>query len=359
MLKLSVDNALGLCRSSFEQLGVPSDQAASAAECLAFASLRGIDSHGIQGWFAGYLTGIHSGEMKAVTKIKVIKDTPTIATVDGGGGLGPVIGVKCMEMAIAKAKKYGMGAVAAYNTNHYGAASFYSTRATAHTMIGVTCCNGTPRVVPFGGKVGLHGANPISVAIPGGEEGSIVLDMSTSLVAAGKLNKAFRDGKPIPLGWALDLDGKPTTDAKLGRQGYLTPMAGHKGYGLSLLVDVLAGAVTGALVGREIPRGETPPDAPSPVSSFFMAIQGGAFSSDEIFTGKVETLIKDAHSIPPAEGFDEVLVPGDLERRSEARRRAEGIPFTEAEWERIKDALSKAGLDADAMTTRFPPVTAG
>lgn len=357
MLFISEAKARALCTTAFTQLGMRPEDAAVVADNQVFASLRGIDSHGIFGGLPGYVIRIRQGHVRPGTDIRVVRENETMATVDAGAAAGAVSGVFCMDLAIEKALRYGLGAVAAYNCNHYGAASYYPVRALPHNMIGLTVCNGTPRVVPFGGREGLLGANPISFAIPNKDGWPIIGDMSTSIVAAGQLAKARRRGQSIPLGWALDLDGNPTTDPEIGGQGYLLPMGGHKGYGLSLLVSTLAGAVVGGLVGREIPR-DPGPDSPNFVCHFFMAINAPEFSSADTFTGKVSTLVRDAKSIKPAEGVAEVLVPGEPELRTERERKEKGIPCTEHEWQTLKEALAKNGLDADGLERLYGP-TAG
>ncbi len=357
MLVISEANARGLCTTALEQLGLRREDAAICADNLVFASLRGIDTHGICGPFLGYLAALRQGRIRPDAEIRVVRETETMATVDGGGALGAVIGVRCMDLAIAKAQRYGMGAVAAYNANHYGAASYYPMRALKYNMIGFTCCNGTPRVVPFGGREGLHGANPISFAVPS-KTIPIVGDLSTSVVAVNQLNKAKRLGRSMPIGWALDPEGNPTTDPDAGRAGYLLPMAAHKGYALSLLVDVLAGAITGSLVGREIPR-DVRPDTPNFVSHFFMALRASDFASVETLTSTVSKLVDDAHAIPPAEGFSEVLVPGEPELRTERERKAHGIPLTENEWKLMREAFTRNELDADDLERRFGPTSVG
>jgi LDH2 family malate/lactate/ureidoglycolate dehydrogenase len=351
---ISEANARALCATAFTQLGMSAEDAAIVADNQVFASLRGIDTHGIFGGLPGYLGRIKMGAVRPGTDIRIVRENDTIATVDAGAAAGAVSGVFCMDLAIEKARKHGLGAVAAYNCNHYGAASYYAVRALAHDMVGLTVCNGTPRVVPFGGREGLLGANPISFAIPSQDTWPIIGDMSTSIVAAGQLAKARRRGQSIPLGWALDLDGNPTTDPEVGGRGLLLPMGGHKGYALSLLVSTLAGALTGGLVGREIPR-DPGPDSPNFVSHFFMAINAPEFSSTETFTGKVSTLVRDAKSVRPAEGVAEVLVPGEPELRTERERRQTGIPCTDREWQGLKEALARHGLDADDLERRYGP----
>lgn len=357
MLRLSVERARSLCLAAFAEVGLPPDQAEICTDCVLFASLRGLDTHGIVTEFAGILNNVRRGNILPNPNVAVVNETETTAVLRGGGAAGPVIGVRAMDLAIAKAREHGLGAVTAFNCHHFGAASFYPTRALAHGMFGLTMCNAGAVVAPYGGARPVHGTNPLAYAVPAGEEGPIVMDMATSAAAHGQIFKALRHGQSIPLGWALDAEGRPTTDPAAGGRGILLPFGGHKGYAIGLLVDVLTGALAGSTIGRSVDQRNTTPESGG--QSFFMlAVDVAHFVPLEVFTARVDQLIREVHATPPAEGFAEVLVPGDLERRQEEVRRREGIPLYPEDWQAILQGLERAGLPARELAERFGPVEA-
>ena len=352
MLKLSVERARGLCLESLDMLGLAHGQAEAVADCALFASLRGLDTHGIIGVLPQVAGNLRRGTILPSAEVEVVGETETTAVLKGSGAPGAVVGTRAMDLAIAKAKAHGLGAVTAYNSHHFGAASFYPVRALAQGMVGLTMCNAGANVAPYGGVRPLHGTNPIAYAVPAGEEPPIVLDVATSAAAHGQIAKAARHGQPIPLGWALDADGRPTTDPAQGR--ILLPFGGHKGYGLGLLVDVLTAALAGSEIGRSVDQRNTTPESGGQ-SLLMLAVDVAHFVRLEAFTSRVDDLIRQARATPPAEGFAEVLVPGDLERRQEEIRRREGIPMYPEDWQAIVGGLERAGLPAAELAARFGP----
>ncbi len=352
MLKLSVERARGLCLEALTTLGLAREQAEVVADCALVASLRGLDTHGIVGVLPQVLGNLRRGTILPNAEVGVIRETETTAVLKGNGAPGSVVGTLAMDLAIARAKAHGLGAVTAYNCHHFGAASFYPVRAVPHGMVGLTMCNAGANVAPYGGIRPLHGTNPIAYAVPAGEEAPIVLDIATSAAAHGQIAKAARRNQPIPLGWALDAKGRPTTDPTEGR--ILLPFGGHKGYGLGLLVDVLTAALAGSEIGRSVDQRNTTAESGGQ-SLLMLAVDVAHFVQPETFTARVDDLIRQAHATPAAEGFAEVLVPGDLEQRQEEVRRREGIPLDPEDWQAILGGLERAGLPAEDLAARFGP----
>jgi ureidoglycolate dehydrogenase (NAD+) len=195
----------------------------------------------------------------------------------------------------------------------------------------------------------------LAYAVPAGTEAPIVLDIATSAAAHGQIFKALRRGQSIPLGWALDKEGRGTTDP--AAMHVLLPFGGHKGYGIGLLVDVLTGALAGSTAGLGVSQQES--DGEGFGQSFFMlAINIRYFVPLEVFTARIDQMIREVHAMPPAEGFKEVLVPGDLERREEEARRRDGVPLYAEDWQAVVDGLAKAGLPVDELAARYGPVDA-
>lgn len=349
--RLMAERARALMLEAFTQLGMPADQAAICADCFLFASLRGVDSHGIIHLFPMLCRNLKSGVVRADAVVTVQQETAAVARLDGCAAAGPVIGARGMDLAIAKARELGVGVVVAANCNHFGAASFYCVRAAEAGLFGMTMCDAYPNVVPFGGRAALHGTNPIAYAVPAPGRPPIVFDVATSVAAFGQVTKAKRRGEPIPAGWALDERGDATTDPVAARA--LLPFGGHKGYGLGLLVDVLCAALTGSPIALEHQEARLD-SQPMRQSFFFLALDPVKFGA-AAFADRVARLVADATSIPPAAGFDEVLLPGDLEARTFAERSRTGIPLYEEDWAAMQEGLAAAGLDTAELARRFGP----
>lgn len=354
MLRLPAERGRALCLAAFTALGLPEDQATTCADSIMFATLRGLDSHGIISILPGLSTRIARGAIDRTAPIQVIRDDVASALLKGNGTIGPVIGSRGMNLAIEKAKATGVGITVCYNCDHFGAASYYSWLAVRAGFIGLTMCNAGPAVAPFGGAKAVHGTNPISYGLPGGKEGPIILDIATSAAAHGQIFKAQRRGQPIPLGWAIDADGKPTTDANAAAKGTLLPFGGHKGYGMGVLVDGLTGALAGATVTLSVVHAGDPTVRGQ--SFYFQAIDPNRFTPNGTFGERIDQIIRDIRSTPPAEGFKEVLLPGDLESRCEADRRANGIPLYDEDWEAIVGGLSRAGVPEE-LVQQYAPMT--
>lgn len=351
MLLLPAEKARGLCLEALTRRGLADRDAAICANAIMFATLRGLDSHGIVSILPAICNSIAVGRIDATSPIQTIK--PTV--LKGNGAAGPVIGERTMRRAMEVAAESGVGVAVAFNCNHFGAASYYAALALERDMIGICACNAAPNVAPFGGARGLHGTNPIAYAAPGGEEPPIVLDIATSAAAHGQVAKAARRGQAIPIGWAIDQEGRPTTDPK--QVGALLPFGGHKGYGIGILVDVLTGALAASTVGLNVRQQDV--DREHAGQSFFMlAISPDAFGGRQELAQRVDQLTRDVHSVPPAEGFKEVLLPGELEWREERRRRADGIPLYDEDWTALVQGLARAGLPAEELAGRYAPSAA-
>ncbi|MFZ5814414.1 MAG: Ldh family oxidoreductase [Bacillota bacterium] len=307
--------------------GVPREDAEEVARHLLFADLRGIDTHGTSR-LKIYLVRIASGVLSPTTRITVLRESPVSALLDGGNGLGHVISRRATDLAIAKAKSSGVGIVGVRNSNHNGCMAYYTLLMAEAGLIGFACTNSVANMPPWGGLQMFFGTNPISMAAPAAESPPFVFDMATSQVARGKIINAAREGKPIPEGWAMTREGLPTTDSKAAMEGVLLPMAGPKGSALAYGVEVLAGVLTGALIGPELPRMYEQLDQPQQVGHFFMAFRPDLFRPMEEFTRRMDQTAEMVRAVPPVPGVDQVLVPGDLERMRAEENRRLGVPIT-------------------------------
>jgi len=330
------------CQQVFERLEVPEEDAAITADVLVAADLRGVDSHGVARLKRFYVDGLRTGRMIANPRVQVIKETPSTALINGGGGLGQPIGVRAMRLAIEKAREGGAGFVAVRNSNHYGIAGYYAIMALDSDCIGISMTNASPLVVPTFGREGILGTNPISVAAPAGQERPFVLDMATSVVPRGKLELYHRLAKPLLKGWAVDERGATTTDTgailknlserlgggilPLGGEG--EELGGHKGYGLALMVDILSGVLGGAgYADRVHPKGEQGKMKPGNVGHFFGALLIEAFRPLEEFKAAMDDLIRRLKGSAKAERESRIYIHGEKEWEMEEMRRKRGIPL--------------------------------
>ncbi len=322
----------------FEHFGVPHEEATLAAEILALADLRGIDSHGIAR-LRCYHDLLSTGRINPRPQVRIVRETPSTATVDGDNGLGLVVGPKANELAMEKADRVGSGWAAVCNTNHYGIAGWYVLEALKRDQIGLAMTNTTRIVAPLWGAQRMLGTNPIAIAFPGHEEPPIVIDMATTAAAFGKIEMAVRKNEPIPDGWAIDADGYMTNDPhKMIDGGAMLPLGserergGHKGYCLSALVDLLCGPLSGANWGPFTPPfalGHADPErhVGKGIGHFFGAWRIDAFIDPDAFRRQIDDWIRTFRRTRPAPGTNGPLIPGDPEREAEAVRRREGIPL--------------------------------
>jgi len=345
-LRIQAEKVKELFLFVLSQLNVSTREIEIVADAAIFASLRGIDSHGFIPVLTRTVKEIKAGIIKPDAKIQMLKENRNGALIDANMGLGPVSALEAIELAIEKAKKGSVGVVVVRNCNHFGAASYYATRALKKDMIGVVFCNASPTVAPFGGREAVHGTNPMSFAIPAGKYPPLVLDISTSVVAGGKISQALKQGQKIPEGWALDKNGNPTTDPRKALEGVRLPMGGHKGYGLGLVVDVFTAGLAGALIGREIPP-YWDTSTPYGVSYFLMAIDPDKFAGVDKFKDRVDCLIRDCKSCAPMRGFKEVLVPGEIELKKAQERKKKGIPVEREQWREMVEMLKSHQIKLD------------
>jgi len=342
----------------FEHFGVPEEDARTAATVLQAADLRGIDSHGVARLHT-YFDMLQLGRIDPKPSVTIVRESASTATVDGGNGLGLVVGPKANAIAMEKALAVGSGWVSVRNTNHYGIAGYYVLEALKRDLIGWSMTNATKSVAPLWGAERMLGTNPLAIAFPGLEEPPIIIDMATSAAAYGKIEIARRAGKAIPLGWAIDRTGAPTTDPNaMIEGGAQLPLGsdreggGHKGYGLAVMVDVLSAVLSGANWGPFTPpfalRQEMPARSVGKGNGhFFGALRIDAFIDTDEFKRQIDDLIRTLRKTRPAPGTTGPLIPGDPEREAEKIRRREGIPLVAAVVDELRDISRQTGIPLD------------
>lgn len=327
----------------YERLGVPPADAALVADTLVQADLWGHPSHGVLRTF-WYAARLEAGSCAAVTRPTVVADAGALVVLDGHAGLGQVLAAHAMDLAVARARAHGIGAVAVRDSGHFGTAMYFTRRATEAGCVGFLATNASPAMAPWGGREKRVGTNPWSIAAPAGRFPPLLLDVANTAVARGKLYAAEQRGERVPTTWALDPDGLPTDDPAAGIAGTLLPMAGHKGYAIAVLMDVLAGVLAGSAFGVDV-VGPYRADARSGAGHLAIAIDVAASRPLADFERDVERLVTDLKATPVAPGHDEVLVPGELEARTAARLARDGVPLP---------AATLSALDAGARRLGVP-----
>lgn len=307
--------------------GLPPADASLVAESLVKADLWGHQSHGVMR-LSWYVARLRAGVMQAETKPEMVVDAGAVAVLDGRDGVGQVIAHKAALEAIRRAKAHGIGAVAVRNSNHFGTAAYFTRLAPPEGCIGVVTTNASPAMAPWGGRKKIVGNNPWSVAAPAGSRPPMVLDIANTAVARGKIFLARQKGVPIPSGWAINAAGEPTTDPIEAVAGILLPMGGHKGYAISVMLDVLSGVLTGSAFGAGV-HGPYQTEHRGGCGHLMVALNIEAFLPPAEFNARMERLIADLKAVPLAKGFDEVFYPGEIEARNEARFLKEGLHLPE------------------------------
>ncbi len=330
------------CIEVLTKAGVKPEEAEIISETLLFAELRNIKSHGIVR-LPTYVKRLENAAVNQNAEMRFLENkAAAVSVLDADNGMGQVAGYKAMKAAIDIARIYGIGLVAVKNSNHFGVASYFSMLASKEDMIGLVMTNASPAIAPFGTKTPLLGTNPLTVAVPAKKGKPIVLDMSMSTVARGKIRMAALQNKEMPLDWGLDKDGNPTSDPSEALLGSLVPIGGVKGSGLSLIIDLLTGALTGTSSLGEV-KNITDMSGPSKTSHLFIAINIGAFMDIDEYKERVDDAISKIKSLPP-KGDNEIFMAGEIEQNLMEKRLAEGIPV---DIEVVAE-LNKLALDYDA-----------
>ena len=343
MPKFSPHQLTAIASEVFDAAGLQRVEAGIVAEHLVQANLAGHDSHGVLR-IPEYVEWMEAGDVVPGQHISIIHETPILAVMEGGWGFGQVIGLEAFEVAMEKARDHGVGIVAVSQCGHIGRVGHYPYLAAEQGLVTVMFVNthgGGKLAAPWGGRGRRLSANPISVGIPRKDDEPLVLDMATSAIADGKLKDMLNRGVPAPAGCIVDADGNPTTDPAdyVGPpEGALLPFGGHKGFGLSFVIDVLAGALTGAGCSR---------DGVNRIGNGFLAIliRPEQMRDSDGFYADVEGLVQHVKGSELAAGFDEILAPGEPEIRIRQQRTQDGIPVDDTAWGKICAAAERYGVN--------------
>jgi L-2-hydroxycarboxylate dehydrogenase (NAD+) len=330
-------------------LGLPDADAATVATLMARADLQGSDGHGVTR-LPSYARRIRAGGVNVKPNIKIVHEHPGTALIDGDNGMGHLVMARAADIAIAKARTTGIAWVNSRFSNHAGPASLYASMPLAYDMIGLYFAVGNANhLPPWGGLDMLLSTNPIAAAIPAREEQPIVLDMATTVAAYGKVKTKALRGETMPEGWMVDREGKPLTDPKRAEEGMLLPLggmeAGYKGYGLALIIGLLAGTLGGAAMGRNVIDFNHDDSSVTNTGQAIAAINPAAFGDVDAFKASVDGLIRDLRGSSRMPGVERILVPGERSHETRAIRTANGIPIDPALLRGLDQLAHELGIE--------------
>ncbi|HSK96588.1 MAG TPA: Ldh family oxidoreductase [Euzebyales bacterium] len=312
------------CETALVTAGATTDDAAVAARILVRTDLRGVHSHGVQA-LPIHVRNLQDGGTTSPTSPQVVRESAVTAVIDGQGGMGLVIAQRAVEVAIAKARDAGVGVVLVRNSNHFGAAGHYALTAAEAGYIGIATSNASPIMAAAGSKRKVISNAPLAYAIPT-DTFPMALDIAMSATAGMKVRLAAERGEAIPEGWVLDRDGRPTTDpGDYAAGGALAPLGGHKGYGLALLTEALAGALSGAGMTSSIVPWLVDTATPTDAGHGFIVLDIECFLDRSEFSERMRRLMDEMRAAEPAPGVERVLVPGELEHHNEQRALEQGL----------------------------------
>ena len=324
--------------------GLPEVDAADVARLMVAADRTGFDAHGIFR-LPDYLKRIRSGGINKTPKIGILRETASVAVVDGDNGMGHLAVERAVRTAIAKASETGIGWAGTRNGNHAGAASVYAAMPLAHGMIGIYgAVGGGNQMPPWGGTDLLLSTNPLAVAIPAGDGTPVVMDFATTVASMGKIRTVAQRGESMPEGWMVARDGTPLTDPARASEGLLLPMGGYKGYALGLVIGLLAGTLNGAAMGEDLLDYAADVDRAANTGQFICALDPAAFGDASAIGGAVDRVAGQMRGSATMPGFDAVRVPGDGRAARMAEREEHGIPIPGALREALDGIAGETGV---------------
>src|SRR4051812_32608516 len=330
--------------TAFQRLGLPPADAGTVADLMTEAEVQGSDGHGVIR-LVPYARRIRAGGLNLRPNIRVVKEKAAMALVDGDNGMGHLVMKKATEIAIAKARQCGIAWVGSRLSNHAGPASLYARMALQHDMLGMYFAVGNANhLPPWGGLDMLLSTNPIAAAIPAGEEPPVVLDMATTVAAYGKVKAKAQRGEPMPVGWMIDRQGQPLTDPKRSEEGFLMPIGGYKGYGLAMVVGLLAGTLNGAAMGSETIDFNKDIVSVTNTGQAILVIDPDAFGEIAEFKARVDKLVRELRASERMPGVDRIWMPGEQSHAKRIVNEREGLALPAALRAQLDTFARDAGM---------------
>lgn len=344
MTHVSADRVREFIAQAFRSVGMRERDANDVAALMTRADLLGADGHGIFR-LPQYLRRIRAGGINLQPMIRVEQERGATALINGDNGMGHLVVKQATELAIAKAKTHGIGWVGCKMSNHAGPASLYAGMVADAGLVGIYFAVGSANhMAPWGGIELLLSTNPIAVAVPAKEGPPIVLDMATTVAAYGKVKIKAQKNEPMPEGWMIDKQGQPLTDPRRSAEGLLLPIGGYKGYGLSLMIGLLAGTLNGAAMGRDVVDFNKDDRSTTNTGQAIAAIDISAFGDKDTFLAAVDHLVAELHESKTLPGVDRVRVPGEGSAASVEKRSKDGIPFSDELLSVLNGVATECGI---------------
>jgi L-2-hydroxycarboxylate dehydrogenase (NAD+) len=341
---LNFDELRDFIQAAFSSQGLPEADAKAVATLMAEADLQGSDGHGVIR-LPQYIKRIRAGGINVKPNIKVVHERSAMAVVDGDNGMGHLVVSHAVDLAIEKARHCGVAWVSTRYSNHAGPASLYARKPLQHDMLGLYFAVGNANhLPPWGGMDMLLSTNPIAAGIPTGDEPPVVLDMATTVAAYGKVKTKAKRGEMMPEGWMIDRQGKPLTDPNRAHEGFLLPIGEHKGYGLALIVGLLAGTLGGGAMGREVIDFNADHVSVTNTGQAILVIDLSAFGDPAVFKASVDTLVRDIRGAERLPGVDRIWLPGEQSHERRQRYQTEGIPIPNALYSDLQSLAQEIGI---------------
>jgi LDH2 family malate/lactate/ureidoglycolate dehydrogenase len=326
---------INLAARALARGGMRPPEAALTAKVLVLADMFGVRTHGISR-VAQYLDRVRLGGIDARAEVQVARMAPGLSMVDGRNGIGPLVGMKALEAAMQSAREVGIGAAFARGSNHFGPILPYAYLAAREGFASIIASNATTTIAPWGGKDTRVGNNPMGIGMPNPGGDPIILDIALSVAARAKIRKLLQQGQPMPEGWAADADGRPTTDPAKGLEGFLLPVGGHKGYGLAVMVDLLAGLLSGAAYLTHVQAWDKNPEAAQNLGHVFILIDTAKLHAADWMRERMADFGAILRSTPAADPAQPVMAPGDREMALHAKASREGVSVAAADLDAVR-----------------------
>ena len=344
-ITVDVDDLTAFTAAALRAAGMGASDAAAGADVLVRTSLRGVESHGVS-YLHQYIKQLQEGGANPVATPKAIFDGGAVAVVDADAGFGPSTAARVTSATIERARRHGIAMTSVRNANHFGAAGHYGLMCAEADCVGLIMSNTPPIMAATGARTRSIGNSPLSFGAPRTGGAPFVLDIAMSKVAGGKIRMAIQNGEQVPLGWILDPEGNATTDPEdfLMRRGALLPMENHKGYGLSLMVEALSGALSGSAMLGGVANWIYNPETPSDTGYFLFVIDVGSGSAFAEFPERMRALTQQIVESPRSPGVERIVVPGETEHEAETAARASGFAVRQEIWARLGDVARAFGI---------------
>jgi LDH2 family malate/lactate/ureidoglycolate dehydrogenase len=343
-IHVSRDALQRFIQTAFLTQGLPDAEAAQVARLMTEADLQGSDGHGVIR-LPQYIKRIQAGGINKNPRIRVVQERAAMAVIDGDNGMGHLVVSRAVDLAIEKARTAGVAWVSTRYSNHAGPASLYASRPLEHDMLGLYFAVGNANhLPPWGGRDMLLSTNPISVGIPTDEEPPVVLDMATTVAAYGKVKAKAKRGEQMPEGWMIDRQGKPLLDPKRANEGFLLPIGEHKGYGLALIVGLLAGTLGGAAMGRDVIDFNADHKTVTNTGQAILVIDLSAFGDPQDFKQSVDKLVRDIRGSERLPGVERIWLPGEQSHEKRQRYNTAGIPVSDGVMAELNTLAVELGI---------------